>query len=236
MLKYYKTPADALQNEDAMIKRFSDPQILYSLDFWTTSQSLIVPKSLTRASQFDNACTNLGNSGWPVFVRKTGGGITPHGAGILNVSIAYALDTCEKPTISGVYDMFCSPLISLMSSLGCTATTGAVPGSFCDGAYNIVVDEKKVMGTAQRWTRVKSKVSRQVVFAHAMLLVNADIQSSVWAVNKLSTACDLDNDILVEKHVNIDQLVKTISQPVDLNFIVSTLKDAYLSELASLTG
>lgn len=132
--------------------------------------------------------------------------------------------------------MFCSPLIALMSRLGCEAKSGAVPGSFCDGAYNIVVDGRKVMGTAQRWTRVRSNASRQIVFAHAMLLVNADIQSGVRAVNKLSSACDLDNVALAEKHVNISQLVDNTNQSVNQHTIVSTLKKAYLSELMSLTG
>jgi len=236
MFNHHKSPADALRFEDAMIERFRDPQHCYGLEFWTTSQSLIVPKSLTRAEQFNNACDDLRRCGWPVFVRKTGGGITPHGKGILNVSLAYALDASEQPTISGVYDMFCSPLLSLMSSIGRTATTGAVPGSFCDGAYNIVVDGKKVMGTAQRWTRVRSTVSRQIVFAHAMLLVNANIQSGVRAVNKLCAACDLENTVLAEKHVNINQLVDNTSQSVDQHAIVSTLKEAYLSELMLLTG
>jgi len=236
MLQHHVTPAEALQREDAMIERFRDPQTYYALEFWTTSQCLIVPKSLTRAAQFRNACDDLSQSGWPVFVRRTGGGVTPHGAGILNISLAYALDVSEQPSIRGVYEMFCSPLLALMSGLGCEAESGAVPGSFCDGAYNIVVDGKKVMGTAQRWTRVRSNVSRQIVFAHAMLLVNADIQSGVRAVNKLSEACDMENVVLAKKHVNINQLVDNTNQSVDQHTIVSTLKEAYLPELMSLTG
>jgi len=235
MFTYHKTPAEALQNEDAMIERFRDPQTRYALEFWTTGQSLIVPKSLTKAVKFNNACKHLEQHGWPVYVRKTGGGITPHGPGILNVSLAYALDASEQPTIAGVYDMLCSPLILLMSGLGCKAESGAVAGSFCDGAYNIVVNEKKVMGTAQRWTRVKSTVSRQIVFAHAMLLVNANIPSSVAAVNKLCAACDLECTVLAEKHVNINQLVNNTRQSVDQNVIVRTLNEAYQSELMSLT-
>jgi len=236
MLNHHQTPTEALKNEDAMIDRFRDPQTVYALEFWTTSQSLIVPKSLTRASQFNTACDILNKAGWPVHVRKTGGGITPHGEGILNVSLAYALDASEQPSIAGVYDMFCSPLLLLMSGYGCKADTGAVPGSFCDGAYNIVVDGKKVMGTAQRWTRVTSSVSRQIVFAHAMLLVDADISSGVWAVNKLSAACELESTVHVEKHVNISQLVNSTNQSADQIAVVNTLKEAYLSELTSLTG
>jgi len=235
MLSHHHAPAEALRQEDAMIERFRDPKKSYALDFWTTSQSLIVPRSLTRAAQFNKACGDLGQSGWPVFVRRTGGGVTPHGAGILNVSLAYALDASEQPSINGVYEMFCSPLLSLMSDLGCKAESGAVPGSFCDGAYNIVVDGKKVMGTAQRWTRVRSNTSRQIVFAHAMLLVNANIQSSVRAVNKLCAACDLENAVLAEKHANISQLVNKTSQSIDQNKIISKLEEAYLHELMSLT-
>lgn len=235
VLCHHYTPAEALRYEDAMIERFRDPKKSYALEFWTTSQSLIVPRSLTRAVQFKKACDDLAQRGWPVFVRRTGGGITPHGVGILNVSLAYALDASEQPSITGVYEMLCSPLLSLMSDFGCRAESGAVPGSFCDGAYNIVVDGKKVMGTAQRWTRVRSNVSRQIVFAHAMLLVNANIQSGVRAVNKLCQACDLENPVFAEKHANINQLVNKTSQSLDQNTIASKLEEAYLFELMSLT-
>jgi len=232
----YRMQANHAVPKWGMVDRFRDPATRYALEFWTTEQSLIVPRSTVRVPGFESACIELGRSGWPVFERKTGGGITPHDEGTLNVSLAYALDATEQPSIHGVYDMLCSPLLALMTGLGCNATTGSVPGSFCDGAYNITVGGKKVMGTAQRWTRIRSDTSRQIVFAHAMILVDADIAAGVRAVNRFARACHLQLQVAEDKHTTIHKLVSNTRGDADQTTIAAKLGKAYLAELGALTG
>jgi lipoate-protein ligase A len=111
----HSTPEKALQYEASLVARLSDPAISNTLAFWTTDQCLVAPVSLTKRKGYAQACARLHEIGWPVVVRKTGGGITPQGHGILNVALAYALDPIESPTINGVYEMFCSPLIKLLT-------------------------------------------------------------------------------------------------------------------------
>jgi len=52
-----------------------------------------------------------------------------------------------------------------------TGTTGAAPGAFCDGKYNVLVDGRKIAGTAQRCTR---RGPGGALLAQAMLIVDAD--------------------------------------------------------------
>lgn len=235
MLPVHNKPSRALAVEAEIVERFRDPAVMYDLQFWTTDQSLVVPTSVAKRPRFIEACAELENSGWPVVTRRTGGGITPQGPGILNIALAYALDPVEKPTIHGVYQMFCTPLSQMLEKLGCHGNTGFVPNCFCDGEYNIVVEDRKVMGTAQRWTQIRSLEHRQIVFAHALILIDADLQASVKAVNHLYRACDMQSNVRADVHVNLKQLADNSNFVIDQQFVVSLLAELYLAQLTALT-
>lgn len=235
MLPIHNTPSNALELEAAIVERFRDPEVMYELQFWTTDQCLVAPASLKKLPRYNQACAELEAIGWPVVVRKTGGGVTPQGNGILNVSIAYALDPVETPTIHGVYQMFCAPLLQFLESLGCHANTAFVPGSFCDGEYNIVVDNRKVMGTAQRWTHIRALESRQIVFAHALILLDANLDAGIQAINHLYRACEMEMNINVDVHANLKQLVGNENPLIEQQQVINRLQELYRVELTALT-
>jgi lipoate-protein ligase A len=110
-----------------------------------------------------------------------------------------------------------------------------VQDCFCDGAYNVVVDGKKVMGTAQRWTRVKSTESRQIVFAHALLLFEADLNPCINAVNQLYLACGIEKSVKVSAHTNLKALAHARGQTVEQIGIAETLSRLYRDELVDLS-
>lgn len=236
MLPTFTTPIQAIELEAAMVDRFRDPLVTHDLQFWTTTQSLIAPASINKQAQYSKACNEMHACGWPLVIRKTGGGATPQGPGILNVALAYAPDPKENPTIHGVYDMFCTPLKQCLQNLGLDAYTASVPFSFCDGEYNIVVNNQKVMGTAQRWTRVRAVESRQVVFAHALILLDADLTACIEAVNRLLRICNIEQRVEVGSHANLQQLVAANGQVVEQQQIVEMLTSSYSSELTALTA
>jgi len=188
------------------------------------------------------SCQELASCGWPVLVRKTGGGVIPQGPGTLNVSLAFALDSSEQPTIAGVYNMFCAPLINMLTRMGCSAYTSAVPDCFCDGEYNVAVGGKKVIGTAQRWTRVKLSAahgapsSRQIIFAHALMLVNADLHGGVAAINQLYRASNVSSIVKLDAHANIGELVTNRGDKTLQQNIVEILNGLYTAELCALTA
>ena len=235
MIEHYPDPADALEAERALVDRFRDPSVNYHMSWWTTTQSLVAPRSLKRAPGIDNAIKLSACSDWPVFFRQTGGAVTPQGAGVLNVAVAFALDPIERPSIVAVYEMFCAPILRWLQDRGCDAHTGFVPGSFCDGEFNIVLQNRKLAGTAQRWTRIRANESRQIVFAHALLLLDANLEAQVAAINRLHDNCQVQQVIQTCKHVNIhDVLVKP---PIDWQAsMVKDLSNLYENELIALTS
>ena len=235
MIKHYPDPADALNAERKIVERFKDPSVNHHVSWWTTSQSLVAPRSLKRAPDIDSALELSAHREWPVFFRQTGGSVVPQGAGILNVTIAFALDPVEQPSIIAVYEMFCAPLIRWLQKQGCDARTGFVPDSFCDGEFNVVVQNRKVAGTAQRWTRIRADEMRQVVFAHALLLMDARLDAGVAAINQMYKNCSVKQVIQTSRQVNIRDVLIEPSECWQIS-LVKNLSDMYKNELISLTS
>lgn len=235
LVKHYSDPADALNAEQRLIEEFKNSLVNYHIAWWTTTKSLIAPRSFKRFHTIENAKNLSASSGWPVYFRQTGGDVTPQGEGILNIAVAFALDPTERPTISAVYEIFCAPIIQWLEEHGCAAQTGFVPGSFCDGEYNIVVSARKVAGTAQRWTRVRAVESRQIVFAHALLLVDANVDEGVNAINRLYENCSLDRSVQKSVHVNVSDVLENPAPHWQEAFVLS-LNERYTQELKALTS
>ena len=105
------------------------------------------------------------------FVRDSGGTAVPHGAGILNMSILLPRTTTD---LGHYYHLLGAPLLALLGEYGLTGNYDFVPGSFCDGQYNLVIGGRKVTGTAQRWL-APGQDHQGAVLAQAMLLVAGDV-------------------------------------------------------------
>lgn len=137
---------------------------------WTNHRSLVVGKSVARQAAFEATKAHLGQQGLPVVVRDTGGTIVPHGPGVLNVSVLRQVCGTEK-SVADSYILFCNSVNRALHDVGITAAFGPVPGSYCDGDYNIVAADKKLAGTAQRWRKCKGKSGDWAVLVHASIVV-----------------------------------------------------------------
>lgn len=170
---------------------------------WSAYPSLVVPRSYTRFSTFNEATQIMKNEGWPVFVRQSGGGVVPQLSGILNVSLCWAdygrpLDRADE-----TYLHLCGLVQQALSRQGLQAEAQAVEGSFCDGRYNLAVKDtqgayQKIVGTAQYWSNARSAAWYQpskrqpgdatdwhVVLAHALILMDTDLSIATAQANKL---------------------------------------------------
>lgn len=138
---------------------------------WQAPQCLIVTRKDTRLPHYQSACAQLAAEGWPVFVRDSGGTTVPHGAGILNLSLMQPRTTTD---LAHYYRLLGAPLLSLLAQYGLEGSYDFVPGSFCDGQYNLVIGGRKITGTAQRWL-APGQDHGGAVLAQAMLLVAGDV-------------------------------------------------------------
>ncbi len=150
---------------------------------WHGLPGLIVPRSYQRAPHWRDACAHSAVLGWPVHVRASGGGLVPQGPGVLNLSLVWPV--AAQPSIDGTYRALCDELRAAFARLGVKALPQPVQGSFCDGRFNLAVDGAKLVGTAQCWRRVEGV---QVVLAHALVLVDADVDALTARCNAFEAA------------------------------------------------
>src|SRR3546814_11147898 len=84
-------------------------------------------------------------------------GIVPQGPGIVNVSLAYAVQGKPLDHSDEAYLLICRIIAQALEEHGVDAHTQAVDGSFCDGRYNLAVgagqEARKIAGTAHVWRR-----------------------------------------------------------------------------------
>ena len=230
-LTHIATPENALESERTLLARVRSGEVDSALSVWSTNNALVVPRRVLRNPYFDHARKRSEARGWPVTVRDSGGDVTPQGLGIINVTYAYC---CRRyPSIEESYRVLCRPIIDLASSFGHVADCKAVDGSFCDGQYNVVTDQKKLAGTAQRRSRRHGQGAPAVLFAHALILVNANIVASVNAINHFNRDCGQPTTIDAGVHVNVFDLAAPAVTPL-LEDVADSLYSQYFELLRSV--
>jgi lipoate-protein ligase A len=153
---------------------------------WEPSPCLVVPGSYRHHAAFDAACERSAHEGWPVRLRRSGGGLVPQAAGVLNFSHAWRTALPMGDAMIPVYQALCALLQRVLAPFGLVTDCAAVAGSFCDGRYNLALDGRKVAGTAQYWQRLGPH--EHVVLAHACLLVEADLAPLTERANRFEAA------------------------------------------------
>lgn len=202
----YLEPDDALKREAALLEEVVAGRREKGCLVWATKPCLIAPRSYLRRETFADARRKMKEIGWPVYLRPTGGDVTPQGAGTLNVSTVFRVGKEEGRNLEDIYRWLCDPLISWVKSLGKQASYGSVNQSFCDGRFNVAVDGRKLAGTAQRWRACSSGDGDWAVLAHAIVLVDAAIEDGVAAVNRFYGYCGMEDRVTSESHINFSEL------------------------------
>lgn len=145
---------------------------------------LVVTRREASFAGFDRARRVLAAEGWPLAVRASGGSCVPQGPGMINVGLVF-----PRPpgwSLEHGYRLICDLLTDWLQTFGIKATPGEVPGSFCDGRYNLQVAGRKLVGTAQR---VGGAAGRQAVLVHACILNDVDVIEATEAVNRFYRLC-----------------------------------------------
>jgi lipoate-protein ligase A len=150
------------------------------LRLWRTSPCLVVTALLAQRPGFAAAAEASAERGWPVVVRRTGGGPVPQTRGTLNVSLAYASPRDQAPSIDAAFKQFADALLDALKTCGVAAQVGEIEGSCCPGRYDIAVGRQKIIGIAQR-RRQGSKDGHllSAVLVHAMVWVEGELNPEI---------------------------------------------------------
>lgn len=193
------TPEDGMAIERGLLERAADGGPASAV--WEPAQSIVVPGSYRRFDRFTMLCDRFASRGWPVSVRRSGGGLVPQGPGMVNVSLAWRTRAGIGHAMEAVYLALCRLLQQVIDPFGVPTTLQAVAGSFCDGRYNLALEGRKVAGTAQYWQRISA--SEHVVLAHACLLVEADIGTLTRRANEFEAQLGNDREYRLDAITNL---------------------------------
>lgn len=163
---------------------------------WEPGPSLVVPSTYQRYERFPMLCERFERRGWPVWVRRSGGGLVPQDRGVVNLSLAWRTKADMATGTTRVYQALCAVLQDAVEPFGIDLNAQAVTGSFCDGRFNLAMRGRKVAGTAQYWQRLSQ--TEHVVLAHACLMVRADLALLTQRANEFEG--QLGSDKLYEQN------------------------------------
>jgi lipoate-protein ligase A len=172
---------------------------------WVATTGLVAPTSYRRNANLADVMASFTARGTPVHLRRSGGGVVPQGPGILNLSLVYAVDGRHGIQTALAYAHLCTVLQRALAALGIETVAQDVPGSFCDGRYNLAVPgpsgARKVCGTAQYWRR---NDKGHAVLAHALILIDANIEEVTARANAFEVALNTDRRYKAEVHTNVE--------------------------------
>lgn len=192
-------------------------------------RALVMPRRMSRLPGFVEASETLADSGWPILLRETGGEPVPQSSATVNIALVYAQPKSDpdRDRIEIAYRRLCQPILDVLNELGGAASLGEVEGAFCDGRYNVNLDGRKMVGTAQRWRQSQGGL-RPVVLAHGALLVEDERREMVAAVNRFNEICELEQRVRADSHI-------ALSEAFPAEGVLERLADAYRAQLSNLS-
>lgn len=198
-----------LQAEQDLLASVCAGDVEAGVLFWQpTDHALVMPRRLSRLPGFEHASIELAASGWPILLRETGGEPVPQSASTVNIAVVYAPPRSEgdHSRIETAYRRLCEPVCDLLTALGGEASLGEIEGAFCDGRFNVNLNGRKLVGTAQRWRQSKGG-QRPVGLVHGALLLDNERESMVAAVNRFNQLCELEQRCRAESHIALHEVV-----------------------------
>lgn len=152
-------PCWNLAFEEYILKNRTDGEWLM---LWQNANTIVIGLNQTAEEEINRAYTDAHVV--TVIRRKTGGGAVYHDLGNLNYSFISDTGPLEEMTLQH----FTAPVCRALRSMGLDAS--------CSGRNDILVNGKKVSGTAQR-------IEKHRILHHGTLLFDSDLEAASAALN-----------------------------------------------------
>jgi lipoate-protein ligase A len=216
---------DIFAKENTLLQAIQNDELDQALLLWQTKTDTLVLPAGNKWQQSDLLIYELNNKGWQLSQRKTGGAPVPQGKGVINVSYLYTLEKETNYSIPDSYNAFCQILAEFFNHFDIKVETHATPNSYCDGDYNLNINGKKVVGTAQRV--VLKKAGGKVVLAQACILVDVDTDKLVSPVNLCYQHHKLTERVSANVHTG---LFKHTNKKISIKMLYQILIQCFLNQ------
>ncbi|HVY99988.1 MAG TPA: hypothetical protein VHA35_10815 [Dongiaceae bacterium] len=159
------------------------------LRLWRVSRCLVVTPLLAHRPRFRPAADASAARGWPVVVRRTGGGPVPQGPETLSISLAAAHAREAAPGIDAAFRHFADWICDALRACGLAPEIGEIAGSCCPGRYDIAIGGRKIVGIAQRRRQGRHQGGHgatlmTATLVHAMLWLEGDLAAGIDALER----------------------------------------------------
>lgn len=215
-LQFFDTAADGLDHEISLFSR----QTSHTAIWVCHNNALVCPAAYARRPGFSDAADASSRRGWPVALRRTGGGVVPLGPDVMNICLTFS--QTSRFSIQDGYEALTRVLRNGLGAAGPLLETGATPGSFCDGDWNLSINGRKLVGTAQRRRPLGHGNIR--VLAHALILIQGDTRPSALAVDAL------------HQDLGLDGIDTTVHTTLAESMGVPTLNHSYIAEQLAIAA
>ncbi|MFC6276547.1 lipoyl protein ligase domain-containing protein [Psittacicella hinzii] len=215
-LDNYSLAATWEQTESQLVAQVMQTQQAYALVHLGEHQGVVVPRSYVHkySATWQQAQASFAAQGLEIHTRLSGGGVVPQTPEIINIHLAYIVETPEPFLVAqDHYEALCTLLADFLAQYNIEASWQTVEGSFCDGRFNLSVNGQKIVGTAQNWQRAGDKAlvgDKYVVLSHALLLVG-DSKYLTELTNKFERAVGTDTIYLATKTTTVNECEQGVS-------------------------
>ena len=224
LLRYNNSTAGRVfTKESELITQIQAKELTQCLLLWQAKESTLVLPAGKKWPESDALKAGLLAEGWQLHSRKTGGAPVPQCQGIINLSHLYIWPSETPYSIPQAYKNLCTVLSGFFKKFGLTSQTHATQFSYCDGDYNLNINGKKIVGTAQRV--ILKKGGGKIVLAQAFILIDVLLDEIIKPVNLCYALCDKKERVQANVHTT---LFSHITERPTVDSIYQQLTSAFI--------
>jgi lipoate-protein ligase A len=212
--------AKVFEKEVELVAQLQTGEKAQCLLLWQANEPTLVLPAGNKWPESPELNTTLLLDGWQVLSRKTGGAPVPQCPGVINLSHLYVWPESQVYSVKIAYENLCTVLEGFFRQFGLTSKAHATEFSYCDGDYNLNLNGKKIVGTAQRV--IIKKGGGKIVLAQAFILIDVLLDEIIKPVNLCYQLSGKEERVKAQVHTalfehiterpNIDKLYQQLTQ------------------------
>jgi len=221
LLRYKQVSvANVFDKESQLIAQIQSGQLKQCLMLWQAKEATLVLPAGKKWPETDDFTLALSTERWLLHSRKTGGAPVPQCPGIINLSHLYLWSDDTPYSIPQAYKNLCTVLHGFFRQFNLLSQAHATEFSYCDGDYNININGRKIVGTAQRV--ILKKGGGKIVLAQAFILIDVLLAEIIKPVNLCYKLSDKNERVKAQVHTTLfdnisarptmDQLYQQLTQ------------------------
>jgi len=199
LLRYNHIAVDKVfEKENQLIAQLQADELEQCLLLWQANEPTLVLPAGNKWPESTELKAALAIDNWQLLSRKTGGAPVPQCPGVINLSHLYLWPASQPYSVKLAYENLCSVLVAFFRQFGITSQAHATEFSYCDGDYNLNINGKKAVGTAQRV--IIKKGGGKIVLAQAFILIDVLLAELIKPVNLCYELYQVNEKVQAQVH------------------------------------